>query len=268
MMIQWKKVGKCLKNQNLSILKVRSNFSILEEILMKSRQVLVFFILTFILVSGFLIYMARRGDQIEGSAKEATSSEGVIRLHIIANSDFTEDQNLKRSVRDQILRRFSSQFSKVENIQECRRIIRENLDSIQRIATEEVRRNGKDYAVTATLGIYHFPTKMYGDKVYAAGEYEALRVVIGEGAGQNWWCVMFPPLCFVDVSHGTAESNGASNSEEPDPQTVLASKFIDLGIEKSNSQDSIGQVEYRLKIMEWWENSKNDLAKIFSFRNE
>lgn len=127
-----------------------------------------------------------------------------IRFHVIANSDSPEDQALKLKIRDRLLERFGEEFADVDSIEVGRQKIRENIAEIRKIALDEIRKYGKSYPVKVQFGHFSFPTKVYGQLVLPAGEYEALKVVIGKGSGANWWCVMFPPLCFVDISHGVA----------------------------------------------------------------
>lgn len=125
---------------------------------------------------------------------QSTYGDDLIRLHVIANSDSPEDQALKLQVRDRLLLTFGETFREVRSMEEARGIIQANLAALEQTACVEIENQGFSYPVEAKLGIYPFPTRVYGDLVYPAGNYEALRVVIGEGKGANWWCVMFPPL--------------------------------------------------------------------------
>lgn len=125
----------------------------------------------------------------------------LIRLHVVANSDSPEDQDLKRRVKDQIIKEMSTKLKDSKSLDQTRKIIKENIPNIEKIAQEEIKRSGKNYPVKAVLGTFSFPTKNYGPITLPAGSYEALKVVIGEGKGANWWCVLFPPLCFIDVTH-------------------------------------------------------------------
>jgi len=122
----------------------------------------------------------------------------LIRLHVLANSDSARDQALKLLVRDKILEEMNQKFSESKSLTDSRRIVLDNLSRIEAIAKEALRAEGIDYPVRALYGIYEFPTRYYGGFALPAGRYEALRVVIGQGEGTNWWCVLFPPLCLVD----------------------------------------------------------------------
>lgn len=131
--------------------------------------------------------------------------EKLIRFHVIANSDSKEDQELKLKVRDKIIAYLSPKLEKSKSIEETKKIIENNITVIEDIASKEIKENDKSYSVSANLGYSNFPTKKYSNIVLPAGNYKALRVVIGSGEGKNWWCVMFPPLCFVDINSGITD---------------------------------------------------------------
>ncbi|MFC4767539.1 stage II sporulation protein R [Effusibacillus consociatus] len=128
----------------------------------------------------------------------------AVRLRIIANSDSPQDQALKRQVRDRIIDDVGKRLRNVESREQARTVIQAAVPELNEAAAGVVKKAGSTYSVQTEYGMVPFPTKIYGNKVYPAGEYEALRIVIGEGQGQNWWCVLFPPLCFVDVANGDA----------------------------------------------------------------
>lgn len=132
------------------------------------------------------------------------SPDKLIRFHVIANSDSAQDQALKRAVRDAILEKVSPLLAASKSLAESRRIVQELRPEMEQIARSVVKAWGKDYSVRTQYGKFSFPTKSYGSLVLPAGEYEALKIVIGKGEGANWWCVLFPPLCFVDIDHSTA----------------------------------------------------------------
>lgn len=159
--------------------------------------------------------------------------ENAVRLRIIANSDSPEDQALKRKVRDVVIQEVGVRLRGIENREAARKVLESALPELNQAAAKVIREEGYFYKVNTDYGMVPFPTKMYGDHVYPAGEYEALRIVIGEGQGQNWWCVLFPPLCFVDVANGDAvqakDMDGKSkplstlqvpSADNPDGQTV------------------------------------------------
>lgn len=133
-------------------------------------------------------------------------SEKIIRFHVLANSDTKDDQELKLKVKDEIIKFIQPKLSESKSIEESREILLKNDEEIKKIADKIIKDNGYSYEVKTELQKENFPVKQYGDIVLPQGEYEAYRVLIGDYKGQNWWCVMFPPLCFVDVTKGQIEN--------------------------------------------------------------
>ncbi|NLY86794.1 MAG: stage II sporulation protein R [Tissierellia bacterium] len=180
------------------------------------------FILTFI----YIIY-----PYVEEKTK-ISFKDHIIRFHIRANSDKEEDQDLKLKVRDEILKEMKEKFQGIKDIAESRRIIKDNMEEMKKITERIVAREGKDYEVNITLGEDNFPTRKYGNLVLPAGAYETLLITLGEGRGKNWWCVMFPPLCFVDITHSVAynleEELDIELNEDEEPPLKLKWKIVDL----------------------------------------
>lgn len=133
-------------------------------------------------------------------------SNQVIRFHVRANSDSDEDQTLKLLVKEEIVEQLQPLMAEAASVDESRRILSSNLNYISSIAQEVLLANGCDDTVTSYLSYEYFPVKAYGDLVFPSGDYEALRVDIGQAEGKNWWCVMYPNLCFVDATHGVVPS--------------------------------------------------------------
>lgn len=129
-------------------------------------------------------------------------ADSVFRLHVIANSDSKEDQDLKYKVRDAVLEYMNNISADCSSKEEVIKLAYEHQDDFISVAEKVIRENGFDYNVKIEIGNFEFPTKYYGDISLPAGFYDALKIEIGEAKGQNWWCVMFPPLCFVDVTSG------------------------------------------------------------------
>lgn len=140
--------------------------------------------------------------------------EELIRFHVRANSDTEEDQKLKLKVRDKILEDMKEILEGADSLEKGRYIIMCKLDDIKNVAESVIQENGYDYPVKVTMGIEAFPVRKYGNKVLPQGNYESLIVTIGNGEGQNWWCVMFPPLCFVDVTQSNAVRIDDAEAEE------------------------------------------------------
>ncbi len=124
---------------------------------------------------------------------EAQIYDSCVRLHVIANSDTEKDQELKLKVRDELLKMVSSY--EVDSKEEALIKMEESKDELEKIAKETIQANGYDYDVKIEIGLEDYPTRDYEDFSLPAGEYTSVRVIIGEGKGQNWWCVLYPPLC-------------------------------------------------------------------------
>ncbi|MCF6138918.1 stage II sporulation protein R [Pseudalkalibacillus berkeleyi] len=150
--------------------------------------------------------------------------EESIRLRILANSDSSADQELKRSIRDEVNQQITNWVFGIESLDEARTIIKRELPTIKKIVQQSLKQSGIQETFTVDFGNVAFPTKMYGEFVYPAGEYEAVLISIGEGTGSNWWCVLFPPLCFLDFDNGDAvePENGekveATNATAEEPE--------------------------------------------------
>ena len=162
--------------------------------------------------------------------------EGIIRFHVIANSDSDEDQELKFKVRNRVLAKVQNALEGSQGAAQTREYIEENLEEIEACALQCVRAEGYDYNVKARIGVTAIPAKEYDDVYFPAGTYEALTITIGEGKGQNWWCVVFPPLCLVDAREGGYDDLFA---EDLQGRLVLKSKVLELlrqgGIKKNST---------------------------------
>lgn len=165
--------------------------------------------------------------------------EGIIRFHVIANSDSDEDQELKFKVRNRVLGKVQNALEGSQGTAQTRAYIEKNLEEIEACARQCVRAEGYDYNVKARIGVTAIPAKQYDDVYFPAGSYEALTITIGEGKGQNWWCVVFPPLCLVDAWESGHDELFA---EDAQGRLVLKSKVVELlkkgGIKK---QAKIGE---------------------------
>lgn len=126
----------------------------------------------------------------------------VIRFHVIANSDLPEDQNLKLKVRDEVLDYIYPKLKESKDINQSRNILKDNSENVKKLSQKVVYDNGYKYNVDVKLIVDNFPIKSYGNITLPQGQYEAYKIIIGDGKGQNWWCVMFPPLCFIDITKG------------------------------------------------------------------
>ena len=149
------------------------------------------------------ISIALNSSIVATKATQSDVASKLIRFHVIANSDDEIDQALKLKVRDSVLKYVSPKRVDSKSIEESRKIINNEDKNIKKIAQTIINKNGFKYTVSTALSQEYFPVKTYGNITLPQGMYEAYRIIIGLGKGQNWWCVMFPPLCFVDITRGS-----------------------------------------------------------------
>lgn len=208
--------------------------------------------LKMVIILSFLLFIYISVCAISYAQNVSTDiANSVFRLHVIANSDTDEDQNLKYMVRDNLLNYMNSICKDCESKQEAISIVEENKDVFQQIATDTITKQGYSYPVTINIGNFEFPTKHYGDISLPAGFYDALRVEIGEAKGQNWWCVMFPPLCFVDISSGVVPDESKELME-----SSLSEEEFALVSDKSDNE-----IQFKFKLLEFFTNSGLITAK-------
>lgn len=141
-------------------------------------------------------------------------SDKIIRFHVLANSDSEKDQQLKLLVRDAVGALMQQRLAGVTDKEESRQVILESVDEIQETAQKALRQQGCDYPVTAGLCRVEFPEKTYGSYCFPAGEYEALQLCIGQGKGQNWWCVMYPNMCFFNSMYKVVDEEAEKSLEQ------------------------------------------------------
>ena len=201
------------------------------------RFIIVLFLLTLFIFVSAISYVSAVSNNIANS---------VFRLHVIANIDSKEDQNLKYIVRDKLIEYMNNIAKDCSSKEEVISIAEDNISNFENIARKTIEENGYNYNVTVEIGNFDFPTKSYGDITLPAGSYDSLRVKIGKAEGQNWWCVMFPPLCFVDVTSGVVpdESKQEMKDSMPEEEYSLISKT-------DNSE-----INFKFKLIEFFENIK------------
>ncbi|WP_020619463.1 stage II sporulation protein R [Paenibacillus daejeonensis] len=160
----------------------------------------------YLFIALMVLIMSWEGQRMDAAIVQGAIPEESIRLRILANSDSPQDQAIKRHVRDAVVAEMESWATGPQTIGEARMAIQANLPLLQAAVEDTLESRGFTYGFEVELANVPFPTKMYGSQVYPAGDYEALRVTLGAGDGQNWWCVLFPPLCFVDGISGEASA--------------------------------------------------------------
>ena len=171
-------------------------------------------------------------------------AEKILRFHVLANSDSKEDQRVKLLVRDAIGGMMESRLENAADLEASRQIVEENLDEIVRVAASTLKEEGYDYGVNAYLSKVQFPEKTYGEYTFPAGEYEALRVKLGKSSGKNWWCVMYPSLCFVDSTYQIVPDS----SKEKLKNHLTEEEYNSLLDHEDN-------VQYSFQIIEWVKDS-------------
>lgn len=144
---------------------------------------------------------------LETKSTVSVLSHSAIRFHILANSDSVSDQALKMRVKESVVNYIYEKTGDFKTVDEAENFILNNDKTIKSIATKAIADNGYDYTVSSTFGFSDFPVKSYGDVIFPKGTYTSYTIKIGNGKGHNWWCVLYPPLCFVDVSTGVLPDN-------------------------------------------------------------
>lgn len=190
----------------------------------------------------------------EDNKDTVAAYSGIVRFHVRANSNSAEDQALKMAVKEDVLQFLKPQMEGCENVNECKNIICDNLQNIYTVAKNTLSEQGYDYPVSVYLTKEQFPAKVYGDLTFPAGKYQALRIDIGRAEGDNWWCVMFPPLCFVDSATAIVTEEGkdalkhALSKDEYD--ALLSGQWDATG----NTKDFT--IEGESWIYNWWKDMK------------
>lgn len=194
----------------------------------------------------FLFVTVSAISYVDAVSKDIANN--IFRLHVIANSDSDEDQKLKYIVRDAVLEHVNSIGENAKSKEDLISML--DLEDIKHVANQTILSQGYDYDVSVEIGNYDFPTKTYGDISLPAGFYDSLRVKIGSAEGKNWWCVMFPPLCFVDVSSGIVPDSSKKQ---------LESSMNTEGYNLISDTDS-NEINFKFKLVEFFQNIGTQLA--------
>lgn len=172
------------------------------------------------------------------SASQSALAGQVLRLHVVANSDSDSDQTLKLAVRDAILAQASPLMENLSDPQQAEAALTPHLEELARAGQQVLEQAGCNHSVSVCLDTLWFPTRNYDSFSLPAGNYRALRVVIGEGKGQNWWCVVFPPLCLASVTEEVVDAAAEAGLSEDQISLITG-------------QD--GEYVLKFKLIEWWE---------------
>lgn len=225
---------------------------------MKTKHLAIIYLLILTIGTIVSIYMPKA--EMVGAEETMVIPDEAIRLRILANSDTEKDQAVKRLIRDQVNEDITKWVEELTSLDEARDVITSHLPDIQATAEAVIKEHGLEQSVKVDFGQAEFPTKLYGQYLYPAGDYEAVIITLGEGEGANWWCVLFPPLCFLDFSNGTAvsqspivedEDEGSVTSEgkayaatneekEPVPEEAVEEEVL---VEKVKGPDAVVEEE-------------------------
>jgi len=210
----------------------------------KTAHVIAFFFVLVTMASMFSLYLPKSYAQEEDVV---VIPNEAIRLRILANSNSEQDQEIKRTVRNRVNAQITEWVRDLTSIEAAREKIIANLDTLETTAKEVLEEKGVNQKVQIRFGEVDFPTKLYGHFLYPAGKYEAVLITLGEGAGANWWCVLFPPLCFLDFSSGTAVSEEVDDKEinGSDDTKIDQTTYKETDVTaKSNSDDDSNEQLY------------------------
>lgn len=210
---------------------------------MKKKLIFIFTIIILLFIYVFLLSI----NYVK--AVSCNLSDNVLRLHIIANSNSIDDQNLKLKVRDNIIKYMNTLTSDCSNKSDVISTVSNNLDNFKNIALNTIKENGYNYNVDIKLGNFYFPTKSYGDISFPSGYYDALKIEIGEAVGQNWWCVLFPPLCFVNSTTGIVPDDSKEELQEN-----INSEGYKIISEGNTSDSSEPDIKIKFKLIEFINN--------------
>lgn len=195
-----------------------------------------FLLLTFVLL--FLQYLTVTKSTI---AMQNEIASDIIRFHVVANSDSEKDQVLKLQIKDALTKSLESTLKTAKNVEEAKILLQNNLQYMEELSNTIIRNNGFDYQATASIERGYFPLKVYGDLSLPPGEYEAVRIELGMAEGQNWWCIMFPPLCFVDATYNIVPDSSKKQLKD----LLTTEEYNALFTEKKID------VKIKSKLIEW-----------------
>lgn len=204
-------------------------------------KIILYSAMLFLILAMMTTYIYSQSHKINTFSE--SYKENLIRFHVLANSDSEEDQELKLKVRDEVINYLKPKLKESNSISQSEKIIKSEEDNLIDICKRTIKQNGYDYDVSINLGYSKFPTKQYSSVVLPAGEYKSLKIIIGKGQGKNWWCVMFPPLCFVDEQNNVIDKETDEKLRE-----VLTKDEYEMIVEKDNKH--VKDLKIKFKIVE------------------
>ncbi|MEI2402938.1 stage II sporulation protein R [Niallia taxi] len=221
---------------------------------MKRKSMATIYIFVLILSTIMSLYIPK--NEVTAN-DEVVIPNDAIRLRILANSDSEEDQALKRKVRDAVNAEITNWVADLTSKEAAKQLLKDKQPEIQKIAEKVVMEESSDQTVKVKFGKVDFPTKLYGEFLYPAGEYEAILITLGAGEGANWWCVLFPPLCFLDFSNSVAVSDGFEEDKKEEDskkkEEVVAEKK-----DKTDEESKKAKEDKKAEVKEVAKDSKED----------
>lgn len=190
------------------------------------------------ILAGAMGMMALLGSAEKKDPLQPEIAQKILRFHILANSDSKEDQEVKLKVRDGIGHLMQDKLKEADGLSDSKKVVLDNLDEITETAEKILKENGFSYKVFSKLAKVDFPVKTYGDYTFPEGEYDALQVTLGEGEGHNWWCVLYPNMCFQGSVYEIVEEEADEKLQE----ILSPAEYADVF-------DS-GKIQIRLKFLE------------------
>lgn len=172
----------------------------------------------------------------------------AVRLHVVANSDNAEDQAVKLKVRDEIVASCGDVIASVGNAEDCFLMVDDYKDTIVNIANDTLEENGFDYDADAFVGWYQFPTRMYDEATLPGGEYRTLRVELGDAAGKNWWCVLYPPMCISVKDKDLTELEDVDLEGDSEDDIVMRSFIFEKLFGRETPQPG---EEAKSRLLKW-----------------
>ncbi|MGG3803627.1 stage II sporulation protein R [Metabacillus fastidiosus] len=215
---------------------------------MKTRVIAIIYI--FLLLTGTVGSLYGQSIAAADANGPVVIPDEAIRLRILANSDSDEDQALKRKVRDEVNKEITKWVEKLTSIEAARKLISDRLPEIERIVEDVMKEEELVQSYNVDFDNVSFPTKLYGDYIYPAGEYEAILITLGEGNGANWWCVLFPPLCFLDFSTGAAVKAEGNEAAAENDSEKMKEQVTSIVIDEEEKKE---EVEVKFFLVEWFE---------------
>ncbi|MDQ0339397.1 stage II sporulation protein R [Caldalkalibacillus uzonensis] len=216
----------------------------------------------YVLTGLMIVVMSWEYQRVTASSLVMTTEipEESLRLRILANSDSPHDQWLKEEVRNEVVELITTWVNGMDDIDDAREVIAGSLAELERVVGQTIQSRGFNYTFSVSYGEIPFPTKLYGSRLYPAGKYEGVLITIGAGQGENWWCVLFPPLCFVDFGTGDVLEMDQEGDEQPteSEQSLFDSTEQESDLLLTEENDLAQQeVEVRFFLVDLFDKVKN-----------